>query len=177
MKAINNMPQSHIWIILLLILNLVVWWAVLFKEDGSITLEKLRAWWSENFATIMAFYNSDAYKKKQTESIPLILQQLNGDTAAPTAQNPEPTTANVNATANASIKDAVQKIKENAYIQWDKNARYTLLEYSDLECPFCKRHFQNGTVAALLAKYPTKINHIFRQFPLTSIHPYAEMAA
>lgn len=124
----------------------------------------------------MKFYNSDAYKKKQTESIPLILQQLNGDTAAPTAQNPQPTTATA-PTANASIKDAIQKIKEDAYIDGDKNARYTLLEYSDFECPYCKRHFQNGTVEALLAKYPTKINHIFRQYPLTSIHPYAEMAA
>lgn len=127
----------------------------------------------------MSFYESDDYKKQQSDNIPNLLEQMKWWAAnpAPTPDawaNPTPT---VGATDNETVKSAIATIHESAYLQWKKDTRYTLLEYSDLECPFCKRHFENGTVEALLEKYPDDINHIFRHFPLTSIHPTAQLAA
>lgn len=177
MKKTESWSKIHVRIVALLVLNLAVWLAWLLKEDGAIKLEKLRAWWADNFASIMSFYESDEYKKQQSDNIPTLLEQLKGwsENPAPTqAANPTPSAG---ATANETIKAALEDIQENAYIQWKKNTRYTLLEYSDLECPFCKRHFQNGTVEALLEKYPDDINHVFRHFPLTSIHPNAQLAS
>lgn len=161
-------------IIWLLILNLVVGLAWFLQEDGAIKLEKLRAGWAENFAAIMDFYKSDTYKQQQADSIPALLEQMawNPGAQAPTDTAPTPTTP----TANASVKDAVAGIIDEAYIDWKEWTRYTLLEYSDLECPFCKRHFQAGTIKALIDKYPDQINHAFRHFPL-QIHANAQMSA
>lgn len=162
-------------IIALLVLNLAIGLAAILKEDGAMKLEKLRAGWAENFAAIMDFYKSDTYKKQQADSIPALLEQMAG--AEPTAQAPTDTApTGTTPTANASVKDAVANIIADAYIDGKKGTRYTLIEYSDLECPFCKRHFQAGTIKALIDQYPDQINHAFRHFPL-QIHANAQMSA
>jgi protein-disulfide isomerase len=58
----------------------------------------------------------------------------------------------------------------------DPDARYTVIEYSDLECPFCKKHHQNGTLKNLVAQFPEDVNHVFRHFPLNNIHPNVQLA-
>lgn len=162
-------------IIALLVLNLIVWLAGFAKEDGALKLEKLRAGWAENFAAIMDFYESDTYKKQQSDSIPALLEQMAGNN--PTAQAPTDTEPTPTApTASDSIKDSVANIIAEAYIDGKEGTRYTLLEYSDLECPFCKRHFQAGTVKALVDQYPDQINHAFRHFPL-QIHANAQISS
>lgn len=56
-----------------------------------------------------------------------------------------------------------------------KNARYTLLEFGDFQCPQCGR--AKPIVDQLLAGYPGKMNEAFVQVPLTNIHQYAMGAA
>jgi protein-disulfide isomerase len=55
-----------------------------------------------------------------------------------------------------------------------KDAKLTLVEYSDFQCPFCGR--AAGVVARLKEKYGEKVRFVFRQFPL-SMHPDAGLAA
>jgi len=55
------------------------------------------------------------------------------------------------------------------------DARVTVVEFSDFECPFCKR--ANGTMASLLEKYSGKVKLVYRDFPLETIHPLARKAA
>lgn len=55
------------------------------------------------------------------------------------------------------------------------NQKVTLIEYGDYECPGCGRMYQ--TVKDLNAKYQNNLTIIFREFPLTSIHPNALAAA
>ena len=56
------------------------------------------------------------------------------------------------------------------------NAPITIVEFSDFECPFC-RQWQQQTYQPLLAAYPGKIRLVYRDFPLTGIHPDAFPAA
>ena len=56
------------------------------------------------------------------------------------------------------------------------NAKITLVEFGDFQCPFCKQWHQQ-TYQPLLAAYPGQIRVVFRDFPLTSIHPNAKPAA
>ena len=60
----------------------------------------------------------------------------------------------------------------------NKSAPVTMIEFSDYQCPFCKRHFQQ-TVPTLLKDYVDtgKLRYAFRDFPLAQIHPLATKAA
>jgi protein-disulfide isomerase len=56
------------------------------------------------------------------------------------------------------------------------DAPITIVEFSDFQCPFC-RQWQQQTYQPLMAAYPGKIRLVYRDFPLTSIHPNAFPAA
>ena len=56
------------------------------------------------------------------------------------------------------------------------DAPITIVEFSDYQCPFCRR-WHEEVYEPLLAAYPGKIRMVYRQLPLTSIHPDAQAAA
>lgn len=57
-------------------------------------------------------------------------------------------------------------------------APVTIVEFSDYQCPFCKKHVLN-TFPTLKTSYidTGKVRYVFRDFPLDNIHPYARKAA
>jgi protein-disulfide isomerase len=57
----------------------------------------------------------------------------------------------------------------------DPNAKITIVEYSDFQCPFCSR--AKATMDQILKDYQGKVKLYYKQFPLTSIHQYAQKAA
>lgn len=90
------------------------------------------------------------------------------------AANPTPAPA-ANPTPTPSTAGPVKPIDEKTdHITGAKNAKVTLIEYSDFECPFCKRHF--ATVEQILKTYPNDVRIAFRHFPL-SFHQNAEKEA
>jgi protein-disulfide isomerase len=56
------------------------------------------------------------------------------------------------------------------------DAEIVVVEFSDYQCPFCKRWFDQ-VYQPLLAAYPGQIRLVFRNLPLTSLHPDAMSAA
>jgi len=57
-----------------------------------------------------------------------------------------------------------------------EDAPITIVEFSDYQCPFCRR-WHEQVYQPLLNAYPGKIKLVYRQLPLTSIHPDAFPAA
>ena len=57
-----------------------------------------------------------------------------------------------------------------------EDAEIVLVEFSDYQCPFCKR-WHDQVYQPLLAAYPGQIRLVYRNLPLTSIHPDAMSAA
>lgn len=85
-----------------------------------------------------------------------------GTPAAATADTGDVTRYNVEEAGNPAIgpEDAVVKI----------------IEFSDYECPYCKRWYDT-VKARLLKEYEGKIRFVYRDLPLVSIHPEAQAAA
>lgn len=57
-----------------------------------------------------------------------------------------------------------------------EDAEIVIVEFSDFQCPFCRR-FHQDTYQALLDAYPGQIRFVYRNLPLTQIHPDAMGAA
>jgi protein-disulfide isomerase len=56
------------------------------------------------------------------------------------------------------------------------DALVTMVEFSDYQCPFCKR-FRDETLDALFEQYGDQIRFVYRDFPISSIHADAQKAA
>lgn len=69
----------------------------------------------------------------------------------------------------------VKAVAANDHIRGNKNAKVTMIEYSDFECPFCKRF--TPTIDQALKDFPNDVRLVYRHFPLKSIHPSAQKAA
>jgi len=57
----------------------------------------------------------------------------------------------------------------------NKEAKVVLIEYGDFQCPGCGS--AHPALKALSEKYKDKLAFVFRNFPLTNIHPNARAAA
>jgi protein-disulfide isomerase len=61
------------------------------------------------------------------------------------------------------------------HVLGDENAPVTLVEYGDYECPHCGH--AHPVVKAVRKHFGKQLRFVYRHFPLTQIHPYAEPAA
>jgi len=60
----------------------------------------------------------------------------------------------------------------------DANAPVTIIEFSDYQCPFCRK-FWTETYSQIKSEYidTGKVKLVFRDFPLASLHPVAQASA
>jgi protein-disulfide isomerase len=76
--------------------------------------------------------------------------------------------------APAPKNDDLEKmapVTDKDHIKGDISAPVKIVEYSDLECPFCKRF--HATMQEVVKSYDGKVAWVFRQFPLAQLHPKA----
>src|SRR3989344_5421608 len=87
------------------------------------------------------------------------------------ANNPSPTGA-------PSQPSQVTASADDDAVLGDKNAPVTIIEFSDYQCPFCRK-FWTETFNQIKRDYidTGKVKFVYRDFPLGSIHPAAEPAA
>ena len=56
-----------------------------------------------------------------------------------------------------------------------ESARVVIVEYGDFECPNCGQAYP--AVKLLLRHFEHRVRYAFRHFPLTEVHPHAQLAA
>jgi len=61
------------------------------------------------------------------------------------------------------------------YVEGDPDAPVTLVEYADYECPYCGAAY--SVIKRVQKHFGKRLRFVFRNFPLTQIHPEAENAA
>lgn len=72
---------------------------------------------------------------------------------------------------NSNTVSSGELIPSHAPVLGPQDAKITIVEFSDFECPFCQAAFP--TIRQLLNKYPNDIRLVYRHFPLRTIHPEA----
>lgn len=72
-----------------------------------------------------------------------------------------------------SATEASGNIGDHAFGK--KDSKVVLVEYGDYQCPGCAQAY--GPLKAASEKYEKQIVFVFRNFPLTTIHPNARAAA
>jgi protein-disulfide isomerase len=65
--------------------------------------------------------------------------------------------------------------EDRDHIQGAAEAPATLLEYGDYECPFCGAAYT--IVKEVQSRLGDRLRFVFRNFPITTSHPHAELAA
>lgn len=91
--------------------------------------------------------------------------------AQPTAQAP----AAPNQVPPEPVAGPVEPLKAEDHVRGDRKARILLFEYSDLECPFCKRF--HPTAKQVVDSYKGQVAWVYRHFPLDQIHSKADKEA
>lgn len=61
-------------------------------------------------------------------------------------------------------------------VRGNKEAKVVLVNYDDFECPFCSRMHQT-LFPELLKEYGDRVEFVYKDFPLSEIHPWATHAA
>ena len=96
-------------------------------------------------------------------------------TAAPAQPVAQAPTAAQPAAPAAPVKVAD---RANEPTLGNTNAKVTVVEFGDFQCPFCKEFYQQ-TFGQIKSNYidTGKIKYIFRHYPLTQLHVNAQIAA
>ncbi len=66
-------------------------------------------------------------------------------------------------------------VNSNDHVQGNAHAAIQLVEYGDYECPYCGRAY--SIIKHIQKKMGNGLQFVFRNFPLTEIHPHATNAA
>lgn len=158
-----------VWVVIILSTYLIVDNKVNNLSDKVVAkmldIEYEKVGWKENYEKI-----NEIQKKQITEWLKQYDEQLWVQPSAQPGINSDSATA----WSKISIEQAKQITSEWTYILWNSDAEITWVEYSDLECPFCKRLHQSWTIEEVIESYDWKVNFVFKQFPL-DFHPQALM--
>ncbi|MEK7061747.1 MAG: thioredoxin domain-containing protein [Patescibacteria group bacterium] len=108
---------------------------------------------------------------------------LSPDKSAAPKNDPSPTNVD-NTDVNQQLPqgdtaslDKMTEISNSDHVLGDRNALVKIVEYSDTECPFCKRFHE--TMNQIMDEYGKdgKVAWVYRHFPLDQLHPKARSEA
>ncbi|AHB40951.1 Sodium/proton antiporter [candidate division SR1 bacterium RAAC1_SR1_1] len=150
----------------LLVINLILAVYIAFFKRDALWVETLKAGGSENFAMIEKLYTSESFKSQQAQTLAQVLGSMEGGAA--TSETTDGATTGT--TLDQATMDAILK---DTLIKGNKDARFVIFEYSDILCPFCKRHHNDQTLQKVAEKYPNDVALIFKNMPLVQLHPTA----
>lgn len=132
------------------------------QKEETISISKNALWKGATFVFAALFVVS-----LFTGGFGMGKDNITGNAVAPTVvNNQQPTTAPV----KVEVDDDV--------IKGDKDAKVTIIEFTDYQCPFCSK-FYTETLPSIQKEYidTGKARLVVRDFPLSSIHPLAQKAA
>ncbi len=65
----------------------------------------------------------------------------------------------------------IEPVTDLDWVKGNRNAKISIIEFSDTECPFCKK--LHMTMQRVIDEYGDQVNWVYRHFPISSSHPKA----
>lgn len=81
----------------------------------------------------------------------------------------------INSSKEAKKQATAAKLTSKGWVRGNKNAKVTLVEFSDFQCPACG--FREPMVQQAMKDFDGKIKLLYKHFPLTTVHRNAYPAA
>jgi protein-disulfide isomerase len=79
------------------------------------------------------------------------------------------------ATDTAPVAGPLPAVTKADHTKGKDSAKITIVEYSDFQCPYCQKH--EASIEQALKDFPNDVRVVYRYFPLSSIHPFAQKSA
>lgn len=142
------------------------------SDAKPLSLQRLLQLLNDNFVAVLiaavvfggGFYVGSMWTENQ------MLKKGTGAAAvAPAAGDPAAPTG-----PTADQLASMPEVSDEDFIRGNKDAKITLVEYSDLECPFCQRF--HPTMLQVMKDYGDDVNWVFRHYPLP-FHTFAQKAS
>lgn len=133
-------------------------------------LNVLSAGWHENLKKMNDLYSSEAYIKYATEQTDWYISSFmstygtTDEDSTDTDVEEDTTDEEINNASSDDVKTIVEDMVANNPIRGDKDARFTIVEYTELHCPYCQRHSQAGTINSVIEQFPGEVNSVSRHF-------------
>ena len=165
---ILGVSLSALWLIIGIVTCLIACGALIAAQkayevsQASYDFNVLSAGGKENFNRMNKVYQSEAYLEyatAQTEQA----ESYFGINTDDTENNNEWDDTNIT-TGGDDIKAIVEDMLASSPIRWDENARFTIVEYTELHCPYCQRHSQEWTINSVIEQFPGEVNSISKHF-------------
>jgi protein-disulfide isomerase/uncharacterized membrane protein len=86
-----------------------------------------------------------------------------------------PASASISPELPLDVADSLTVVRPWSHSQGSSDAPIKIVEFADIQCPACRT--EEGVIKQILNKYSDRVDYIFRQFPLLSVHPNAMHAA
>ena len=158
---------SALWFIISVITCLIACGALLSAQKSyevskaSYDFNVLSAGGKDNFDRMNKVYASEAYVQYATENAEQAESYFGlGET---TTTDDESDDTNITAWGD-DIKAVVENLLASSPIRGDKDARFTIIEYTELLCPYCQRHSSEGTINSVIEQFPGEVNSISKSF-------------
>ncbi len=83
--------------------------------------------------------------------------------------------SNSNTASSTFVATTVPAITSADWTEGNPNAKVSLVEYGDFECPACGEY--SPVVEQVVQNHSSTVRFVFRNFPLYTIHPFAGISA
>ncbi len=161
MTATERKKESSVHMTISIITLILVLFGYFVNYYTYIMLQYKQVWGRENYEIV---------NKVQMQQIKQMVDYYKANPDAFGKEGGE--TGATDTAANVPLsQEQVASLEANMPILGSKDAKISWIEYSDLECPYCKKHNEGGvykTISESLGE--GAINFSFKHFPL-NIHP------
>lgn len=158
-----NKEHTPLILIMLLCALLVIATNYIFIKRVTVDVQKQmtqneydKIWWKDNYIIM---------KELQKEEVLNYINKLKNESPDLIYKMRQNAIIKENSDKKILSWEAMNELKSNTYIKSNSGAKVSIMEFSDMECPFCIEYHNSKTINNALEKYK-ETNYIYKNFPL-----------